>query len=75
MGVVGNEVRASAEVAIRASPAVMGFAGDAVAVAVHLGAIAGLTGEERRLAGGADFVAAGKMDQPVRCGARGWPRR
>jgi hypothetical protein len=47
----------------KAAPsAANGFAGDAVAVAVHFRAVAGLAGVERRLARCADFVAAGIID-------------
>jgi hypothetical protein len=41
----------------------MRFAGDPVAIAVHLRTISGLAGQERCLAGGADFVAAGILDR------------
>ena len=41
---------------------VIRFAGDAVAVAVHMFAVAGIAAIERSLASGADLVAAGIMD-------------
>ena len=46
---------------------VIRFAGDAVAIAVHMFAVAGIAAIERSLASGADFVAAAVMDGLFDC--------
>ena len=46
---------------------VIRFAGDAVAIAVHMFAVAGIAAIERSLASGADFVAAAVSDGLFDC--------